>query len=258
MKNVTFTKSEYVLLKIADDVINLCPPTNEVLSKVPKFAQTINLLREKRNFITEQSAKMHQAKSSKETLVVNASQEKTNLIGFITDALGMLEEYADQEKAGQLKKQVPNLRVSNLNKQKGLVFDTTINAFVATIEKLDAAKLAEYGIDSDWLPMLKAKNAEYIALNSSKETSKTNQPKETSQFKLAINDIKGYLKTLTKLVGGYKMKAPAFYEDCFKVLSVAKKPVTNTVKKTPTQTAVKMTVSKAKHKVGNVESITPP
>ena len=116
MKNVTFTKSEYVLLKIADDVINLCPPTNEVLSKVPKFAQTINLLREKRNFITEQSAKMHQAKSSKETLVVNASQEKTNLIGFITDALGMLEEYADQEKAGQLKKQVPNLRVSNLNK----------------------------------------------------------------------------------------------------------------------------------------------
>ena len=257
MENVKFTKSEYVLLKTADDLLNLCPPTNLALNKVPKFAQTIDLLREKRNFITEQSAKMHQAKSSKETLVVNASQEKTNLIGFITDALGMLEEYADQEKAGQLKKQVPNLRVSNLNKQKGLAFDTTINAFVATIEKLDAAKLAEYGIDSDWLPMLKAKNAEYIALNSSKETSKTNQPKETSQFKTAINDINGYLKTLTKLVGGYKTKAPAFYEDCFKVLSVAKNPVKAMAKKTPPPPTVKVAVPKVVKKVGDVESIAP-
>ena len=258
MKNVKFTKSEYILLKMSDDILNLCPPTNEALKKVPKFAETINLLREKRNFITEQSAKIHQSKSSKETLVVDASQEKSNLIGFITDALGMLEEYADQEKAGQLKKQVPNLRVSNLNKQKGLAFDTTINAFVATIEKLDAAKLAEYGIDSDWLPMLKAKNSEYLVLNSTKETSKTNQPKETNQFKLAINDIKNYLKSLTKLVGGYKTKAPAFYEDCFKVLSVAKNPTTNAVKKTPTPTTFKAVTSKVKNKEESTDAVTPP
>ena len=80
MKNVKFTKNEYVLLKIADDILNLCPLTNEMLQKVPKFAETIDLLRQRRNFVTEQSTKMHQAKSSKETLVVDASKEKENLI----------------------------------------------------------------------------------------------------------------------------------------------------------------------------------
>ena len=257
MENVKFTKSEYILLKTADDMLSLCPLTNEVLNKVPKFAQTIDLLRQRRDFITEQSTKMHQAKSSKETLVVNASQEKDNLIGFISDALGMFAEYADKEKDGQLKNQVPNLRATNLNKQKKLAFDTTINALVTTVEKLDVVKLGEYGIDNDWLSMLKTKNADYLALSLSKETSKINKPKETNQFKLAINDIKSYLKSLKNLVGGYKTKAPAFYEDCFKVLSVAKTAVKNTAKKNPTPTVVKKTASKAKNKVGDVEFIAP-
>lgn len=253
MKNVKFTKNEYVLLKIADDILNLCPLTNEMLQKVPKFAETIDLLRQRRNFVTEQSTKMHQAKSSKETLVVDASKEKENLIGYIGDSFGMLTEYADKENEGQLKKQMPNLRVTNLNNQKTLAFDTTINAFVATIEKLDVTKLADYGIDSDWLPTLKTKIADYIFLNSSKEMSKTNQPKETNQFKMAMNDIKNYLKSLLNLVGGYKSKAPAFYEDCFKVLSVTKNPVSSKSKKIPLPTSLKSVAIKSKSKDGEAE-----
>ena len=102
------------------------------------------------------------------------------------------------------------------------VFVLTLALWIILIDS-DATKLAKYGVPSTWLATVKDKTLAYKANNTTKETLKTDQPKQTVEFKTVMADIKDYLLTLTNLVSGYKTDAPKFYEGCNALLAPKKK-----------------------------------
>ena len=248
------TPSENKLLAKVDALLELCPLTNLVLGKVPKFVQELDLLREKRQLINQESVKKHEAKASKETAVADVSTEKEALVVYMDEAMGRFRVFAKKEGDSALSKLVAQTSYSQLSKQTPLVLEASLNAFVATVEKLDADTLTQYGIDKTWLPTLSAKIVDYKAANASKETLKTNKPKATRQFKSVMADIQDHLNTLTDLLGGYKDKAPEFYENCNALLTAKKKTAKKSAKKTPIK---KMAAMKVQNALSDTAETTP-
>ena len=257
MKSVNLTEGDKKLIKIAEAIIGVNPPTQEALLTVPLFAETLALLREKLTHTETQSVARHKAKSTKEAVVADVSKEKEDLAMYVSKALGAFTEFLNQEKNSQLANMLPNLTLAKLSKQNSLNMVTTINTFVARVEELNTQILATCGINKTWLPMLKNKVVAYKANNAAKETLKSNQPKETTQFRAVMNDIKGYLTTLTNLIGGYETAAPEFYRDCTQILvPPKKKPSKNARAKTAPKTP-KKTTSKTPKKTAENPSENP-
>ena len=244
MKDLKLTKEEQKLIKTAEAVLELCPPTESNLLIVPVFAETIDLLRDRLSHTGTQSVKRNEAKSNKEALVVDVSEEKTALIQYVTEKLGAFAEYARKEKDTQLTNLLPSVRLTQLNKQKTVNLILVINTFVSAAEKLDATKLAKYGVPNTWLATVKAKTLAYKANNTTKESLKADQPKQTVEFKTVIADIKDYLLTLTNLVGGYKEAAPKLHENCNAVLAPKKKGSRTSSKKSTSKSLMRTKAAK--------------
>ncbi len=231
MKNTKFTKSEHKLIATAEAINKLCTPDNSALPIVPIFAETILELREKLTHTSLQSVKRQEAQSNKEALVADVNEERTALIGHLEDALGQFKVYKRKENDTQLGNMLPNLTKTKLNRQTALDMTTTINTFVSSVEKLDTTKLAKYGITPTWVATLKDKMLNYTTNNKAKNALKSEQPKQTSQFKTVMTDIQDCLTTLTDLVGGYKETAFEFYNDSTAILAPTKKGSKKTSKK---------------------------
>ena len=253
MNNVNLTVTENALLSKVDSLLELCLPTNSALFRVPKFVEELNSLRDKRNLVNEESVKRHEAESSKETLVATTSTEKEALIKYLDDAMGTLRAFAKKEKDAALTKILPTMMYSNLVKCKTLELISCINTFIAIVEKLDATTLESYGIEKTWLPTVKSKVVDYKALNTTKEASKTNKPKATSQFKSVIAEIKEHINLLTDMVGGYKNDALEFHDSCVEILSPKKKAAKRTAKKRTAKSLMKASAKKTKKAPKNTE-----
>ncbi len=244
MKDLKLRKEEQKLIQTAEAVLELCPTTQSNLLIVPVFAETIDLLRDRLNHTDAQSVKRHEAKSNKEAVVTDVSAEKTALIQYVTEKLGAFAEYARKEKDTQLTNLLPSVRLAQLSKQKTVNLILAINTFVSAAEKLDATKLAKYGVSNTWLETVKDKTLAYKANNTTKESLKANQPKETVEFKTVIADIKDYLLTLTNLVSGYKADAPKLYEDCNALLAPKKKGARTGSKRSTSKSSMRTKAAK--------------
>ena len=237
MKRVTLAEGDKKLIKTAEAILTVNQPTEKVLLSVPLFAETIGLLREKLPKTETQSVAKHKAKSAKEAVVADVGTEKGDLALYVSKALGQFTEFLKREKSTQLANMLPHLTLAKLNKQNAVLLVTTLNSFVSTVEELNTETLAQCGINQTWLSTLKNKVQAYKSNNATKETLKSNQPKETNNFRIVMVDIKGYLATLTNLVGGYESVAPDFYKDCAQILMPPKK---KSPKNAPTKTREKV------------------
>ena len=246
MKSVNLTEGDKKLIKIAEAVVAVNLPTQEVLLTVPLFAETLDLLRGKLTHTETQSVARHKAKSMKEAVVADVSTEKEDLALYISKALGQFTEFLKREKNSQLSNMMPHLTLAKLNKQNPLLMITTINSFVSTVEELNTEILVKCGINEAWLPTLKNKVQAYKSNNAAKETLKSNQPKETTHFRAVMDAVQDYLTTLTNLVGGYEEVAADFYKDCVQILMPTKK---KSSKNTQNKTQLKMN-KKAIDKIG--------
>ena len=163
----------------------------------------------------------------KEGVVADVGTEKGDLALYVSKARGQFTEFLKREKSSQLANMLPHLTLSKLKKQNPLLLVTTINSFVSTVEELNTETLAQCGINQAWLSTLKNKVQAYKSNNATKETLKSNQPKETNNFRAVMTDIKDYLGTMTNLVGGYENVAPDYYKDCAQILIPPKNLLVN-------------------------------
>ena len=223
MNNSDYTLTEVQSLKTADAILAVCPIGHAALVKVAKFFTAIEGLRETRALVSDHSVARLQATSKKEVSVSNAQQEKTILVTHAADFAPVFKEYANKENNTHLAKALKKFTFPVLIRLSTLALTTKLTAFASTVETLDALKLSEYGVEKDWLPTLKTYMSNFTATDSSKELSKTQQPKATVNFKVVIKKIDGYLLTLTNLLIAYKAKDPEFYADCLKALTETKK-----------------------------------
>ena len=230
MKRVTLTEGDKKLIKTAETVLAVNLPTEKVLMTIPLFAETIGLLREKFTHTETQSVAKHKAKSAKEAVVADVSTEKGDLALYVSKARGQFTEFLKREKSSQLANMMPHLTLSKLSRQNAVLLVTTVNSFVSTVEELNTETLAQCGINEAWLATLKNKVQAYKSNNAAKETLKSNQPKETNNFRAVMTDIKDYLTTMTNLVGGYENVAPDFYKDCAQILMPPKKKSPKNIK----------------------------
>ena len=230
MKSVNLTEGDKKVIKTTEAILAVNPPAEKVLLSVPLFAETISLLREKFKRTETLSVVKHKAKSMKEGVVADVGTEKGSLALYVSKSRGQFTEFLKREKSSQLANMLPHLTLSKLKKQNPLLLVTTVNSFVSTVEELNTETLAQCGINQAWLATLKNKVQAYKANNATKETLKSNQPKETNNFRTVMTDIKGYLATMTNLVGGYENVAADYYKDCAQILMPPKKKSPKNIK----------------------------
>ena len=157
MKEVKLSKQEQKLIKTAEAVLELCPPSELSLSIVPIFAETIDLLRERLTHTGTESVKRQESKSNKEAFVGDVVTEKNALIAYVTGTSSAFAEYARKEKDSQLTNLLSTIKLGQLGKQSPVNLILAINTFVSAAEKIDATKLAKYGVSNTWLATVKDK-----------------------------------------------------------------------------------------------------
>ena len=238
MKSVNLTKSDKKLIKTGEAIVAVNPPTEKVLMTVPLFAESIGLLREKITHTETQSVVKHKAKSAKEAVVADVGTEKEDLALYVSKARGQFTEFLKREKSSQLANMLPHLTLAKLKRQNAVLLVTTVNSFASTVEELNTETLAQCGISKAWLSTLKSKVQIYKSNNATKETLKSNQPKETNNFRAVMTDIKDYLTTMTNLIGAYEDVAANFHKDCVQILMPTKKKSSKSVLE---KTLLKMT-----------------
>lgn len=210
-KKNQYTQREDALLKKMDAVLELSLTHEAVLSHVPAFNDKIQLLREKRNLVTDQSVVKYQANRDKSAIVNDFAAEKLALIDFVNRNLGSFKEYAKSENDATLTTSLATVALSVLKKHKPMDLVTVLKSFAADVKKLKAERLAYHGLENNWATTLEEKTTYFNDLLPKKETSKSNKPLETNNFKSIINDINDIKTSLDNLIIRYETVNPEFY-----------------------------------------------
>lgn len=224
MAEKNYAAKEAALLKKADAVLEVAQTHSSTLNHVPAFYDKIQLLREKRSQATVQSVVKHQATKNRQAVTGDTTATKEALAVVFGDALGHFKEYAKEEKDANLTNVLKELTISTVKKKKPLDVVIVLSSFVETAKDLKADRLVYHGLAADWVTTFETKVADYDSMIPKKESSKSNKPAETSNFKSIIGDIKDILTSLANLISGYKTVNPEFQASiALLLISVRKK-----------------------------------
>ena len=202
---------DQAVVKTAEDLNEVCNQHQNVLALVPAFALKQKELHNKRLEIAAQSIIKIDVTHNNKVLVTDVGAEKLALATEIGALVGPLSVYAEEEKDTKLANMLSNLTFSKLKLAKPLEMVATMQTFLKTAIELDAVKLAHYGIEKTVFTDLQTKVTFYQALEPQKRSSKKEKPKQTTNLKTLIKELKAIKAAMDKLVIGFKIKAPEFW-----------------------------------------------
>ena len=238
MAEKNYAAKEGALLKKADAVLELAQTHSSTLNHVPAFYDKMQLLREKRSLASVQSVVKHQATKNRQAMTGDTATAKDALAVLFGEALGHFKEYAKGENDNNFTNLLKDLTVSALKKKKPLDLVIVLRSFIETAKTLKADRLLYHGLVADWVATFDAKVTEYDDMIPKKESSKSNKPAETSNFKTIIGDIKDILESLTNLISDYKTINPEFQASIMHLLVGVRKKRKSLSKAAKTQRAL--------------------